>query len=139
MAFISKTELKSASIPEVIDKAINNDTTVVEEIISETEDVMRSYLSGRFNVDEIFEATGEDRSGVVVKHFKKIVIDEIYKRNTGGINDVTQLGYDEAMTWLEGIASGKINGGDLPLKETEADAGDGFIKCGGSTRYPSNF
>lgn len=140
MAFIEQTELKSAAVPEVITKAINNDTEIVDEIISETEAVMRSYLSGRFNVTEIFNATAGDRNGVVLKHFKKIVIDEIYKRKAGSLNDVTQLGYDEAMTWLEGIASGKIDGGDLPLKEVEEDTvGDGFTKLGGNTRYPSNF
>lgn len=140
MAFISKTELKSASVPAVVDKAINSDDTIVDIIIAETEAVMRSYLSGRFNVTEIFEATGTDRSGVVVKHFKKIVIDEIYKRKAGSLNEVTQQGFNEAMAWLEGIAKGTIDAGDLPPKVTGDDAiGDGFIKWGGNTRYPSNF
>lgn len=139
MAFITKTELKSATVPEVVEKAINQDDTVIDIIVDETESLMRSYLSGRFDVDAIFNATANARSGVVVKHFKKIVIDEIYKRKTNGLNEVTQLGSDEAMTWLEGIANGKISGGDLPPKEDEPVAGDGFIKHGGNTRYDSNF
>jgi len=139
MAFIIKEELKTVGVPAVIEKAINENDDIVLDIIDETEDVMRSYLSGRFNVDAVFNAVAGDRSGVVVKHFKKIVIDEIYKRKTGGLNEVTQLGYDEAMTWLEGVASGKINAGDLPPKDEEPIQGDGFIKFGGNTKYESDF
>lgn len=139
MPYITKLELKSAAVPEVVDKAINQDDEVVDIIIDETEDLMRSYLSGRFDVDAIFGATDGDRSGVVVKHFKKIVIDEIYKRKTNGLNEVTQLGYDEAMTWLADVSNGTIAAGDLPPKEDEPVVGDGFIKYGGNTRYDSNF
>ena len=137
--FITKNELKSAAVPAVVDKAINNDDTIVDIIIAETESVMRSRLSGRFDVDAIFTAENADRSGVVVKHFKKIVIDEIYKRKTGGLNEVTQQGYDEAMTWLSDVSNGTEEAGDLPPKDTEAEAGDGFVKYGGNTRYPSSF
>lgn len=139
MSFITKAELKSASVIAVVNKAINNDDTVVDIIIDETEDVMRSYLSGRFDVDAIFNAEDTDRSGVVVKHFKKIVIHEIYKRKTGEVNEITQADYDEAMTWLEGVSSGRIDAGNLPPAEDEAAEGDGFIKFGGNTRYSSNF
>ena len=138
MAFISKNELKSAALIPVVNKAINDDDDVVDIIVDETEDVMRSYLSGRFDVDAIFSATDTDRNGVVVKHFKKIVVNEIYKRKTGEINDVTQTDYDEAMTWLEGVSSGKIDAGNLPVVTNET-TGDGFIKFGGNTRYDSNF
>lgn len=139
MAFIITDELKTVGVPEVVQKAINEQNDVVLDIIDETEAVMRSYLSGRFDVDAIFSAVAGARSGVVLKHFKKIVIDEIYKRKTNGLNDVTQLGYDEAMTWLEGVAKGKIAAGDLPPKEAEPVAGDGFIKYGGNTQFTSRF
>lgn len=86
MAFIITAELKTVSVPEVVQKAINEQDDIVIDIIDETEAVMRSYLSGRFDVDAIFSAVADDRSGVVVKHFKKIVIDEIYKRKTNGLN-----------------------------------------------------
>lgn len=139
MAFIIKDELKTVGVPAVVDKAINENDDIVLDIIDETEDVMRSYLSGRFDVDAIFSAVAGARSGVVVKHFKKIVIDEIYKRKTNGLNEVTQLGYDEAMTWLTDVANGKIAAADLPPKVEEPVEGDGFIKFGGNTRYNSNF
>lgn len=139
MAFITKPELKSASVTVVVNKAINDDDTIVDIIIDETEDVMRSYLSGRFDVNAIFSATNTDRNGVVVKHFKKIVVHEIYKRKTGEINETTQADYDEAMTWLEGVSAGKIDAGNLPAAEATPEAGDGFIKFGGNTRYNSNF
>ncbi len=139
MPFIIKEELKTVSVPAVVDKAINENDDIVLDIIDETEDVMRSYLSGRFDVDAIFSAVADARSGVVVKHFKKIVVDEIYKRKSNGLNEVTQLGYDEAMTWLTGVANGQIAAGDLPPANEDQTPGDGFIKYGGNTRYDSNF
>lgn len=139
MAFIVKDELRTVGVPAVVDKAINSTDAIVNDIIDETEDVMRSYLSGRFDVDVIFSATAGNRNGVILKHFKKIVIDEIYKRKTSGVNEVTQMGYDEAMTWLEGVANGKIPAADLPPKDATPVEGDGFIKYGGNTRYDSNF
>lgn len=139
--FLIKTELKSAAVPEVVDKAINQDDTIVQIIIDESIAEMTSYLGGRFDTDAIFGAEGTDRNMVVLKHLKKIVVDEIYRRKTGEMNETTAKGYDEAMYWLKEVAKGTIPAGELPPKvvEGESGSGDGFIKFGGNTRYNSNY
>ncbi|MEM8506225.1 MAG: phage protein Gp36 family protein [Bacteroidota bacterium] len=146
--FLTKDELKSATVIEVVNIVINSDDTIVETIIEEGIDEMKSYLSGRFDVETIFSQvapSGSDpdpRSQVVLKHLKKIVVDEIYRRKTGEINDSTAKGYNEAMLWLEKVAAGKINAEGLPPKpvaDGEAGSGDGFIKYGGNTQYTSDY
>lgn len=139
---ISKTELKTVSVPEVVQKVINQDDSIANDVIGESEAVMRSYLTGRFDVDTIFAAEGDDRDKVIVKYLKDIVIHELYTRKTENYHEVTKGRYDEAMLWLEKVASGKIPAGQLPPKpvpEGEDSTGDGFIKFGGNTRYPSQF
>jgi len=139
--FIEVTDLNTVSVPQVVSKVLNNDDTIGEEIISETVALMRSYLSGRFDVDAIFNAT-ENKDKVVVKYCKDIVIHEIYTRKTEDYNQVTKGRYDEAMLWLEKVAAGKIPANDLPPKpvpEGEETTGDGFIKFGGNRKYTSNF
>ncbi|PIB28906.1 hypothetical protein BFP77_08290 [Maribacter sp. 4U21] len=137
--FLTKDELKSAAVPEVVDRAINQDDEVVTIIINESIAEMKSYLSGRFDVATIFAETEADRDQVVLKHLKKIVVDEIYRRKTGEINETTEKGYNEAMYWLKEVAAGHIPAGDLPPKVAEPETGDGFIKFGGNTRYNSNY
>ena len=134
--FLTKAELKSAAVPEVVDKAINQDNTIVDIIINESIAEMISYLNGRFNTDAIFAAEDTERNQVVLKHLKKIVVDEIYRRKTGEMNETTGKGYDEAMYWLKEVARGTIPAGDLPPKES-TESGDGFIKFGGNTRFNS--
>lgn len=140
--FLTKAELKTVSVPQVVDKAINNDVTIVEDIITESIAIMISYLSGRFDTDAIFSAADNDRDRVVLKYLKDIVIHEIYTRKTDDFHQVTKSRYDEAMLWLEKVASGKIPAAHLPvevLEEGEDRTGDGFIKYGGNTNYSNNY
>lgn len=145
--FLEPHELKSASIPEIINNAVNNNEDVVRTIIQESIQEMRSYLSERFDVDAIFEpipeATTEEpepkdkRNKVIIKHLKKIVIFEIYQRRGDAMTESVEKGYNEALNWLEKVASGKIPAGDLPYKPEDAE--DIFIKFGGNTKFNSNW
>lgn len=139
--FLTKDELKSAAVPEVVNKAINQDDTIVQIIINESIAEMSSYLGGRFDTIAIFAEIEADRNQVILKHLKKIVVDEIYRRKTGQMNETTAKGYDEAMYWLKEVAKGTIPAGELPPKavEGESGSGDGFIKFGSNTRYNSNY
>jgi len=138
--FLEQTELKTVGVPEVIEKVINNDSDIVTQIIAESIDIMKGYLSPHFDVEAIFNATGNDRSLVVLKYLKDIVIYEIYIRKTHDINEVAEKRYNEAMLWLEKVAKGIIQPAGLPLPESDTDStGDGFIKFGSQTKYSSNF
>lgn len=123
MAFLTIEELKTVATREVIDLITNSDDSIVEEIINESIDLMKSYLFKYFDVDAIFSAEGEDRKRIVLKYLKDIVIHEVYQRRTRTLNEVAKERYDEALNWLEQIAKGNI-APDLPLKEIDKD-GDG--------------
>lgn len=124
MAFLTKNELKTVATIEVVDLITKTDDSIVDEIIAESIDLMRSYLYKYFDTDSVFNATGGERKRIVVKYLKDIVIHEIYQRRSRTMNEVAKLRYDEALNWLEQIGKGNISP-DLPLRKIDID-GDGI-------------
>jgi hypothetical protein len=142
--FLEKSELKTVGVDEIINRIINDDDTIVEEIIAESIDVMSGYLFQYFDTEAIFSATENARNLTVVKHLKGIVLFEIYTRRTKQLNDVAKLRYDEAMLWLEKVSKGTIKP-DLPPKLIDID-GDGigdsevpFMKLGSRKNYQNGW
>ncbi len=139
MAFLIESELKTVATNEVIDLITNNDDSIVIEIIEESIDLMKSYLFRYYDTDLIFAAENEDRSKIVLKYLKDIVIHEIYIRRTKRINEVAKLRYEEAMIWLEKVAKGKIDV-DLPRKKNEnTGTPDTFLKLGSRKTYQNHW
>lgn len=142
--FLEKEELKTVATEEIINKIINNDDTIVIDIIDESIDLMSGYLFQYFDTEEIFSSTGDDRNKTVLKHLKGIVVHEIYTRRTKAFNEVAKARYDEAMLWLEKVSEGKIKP-PLPVRQVDTD-GDGvadtaatFMKLGSRKNYTNHF
>ena len=144
MAFLTKDELKTKATIELINLIINRDDGIVETIIEESIAVMESYLFEHFDTAVIFAAEDGDRSNVVLKFLKDIVIHEIYLVRSKQFNEAAKMKYDEAILWLEKIEDGKKKP-DLPIKLIDTD-GDGqpdggvpFMKLGSRKTYPNHF
>lgn len=142
--FLEKSELKTVGVDEIINRIINNDDTIVEDIIAESIDVMSGYLFQYFDTEAIFSATEENRNLTVLKHLKGIVLFEIYTRRTKSLNDVAKLRYDEAMLWLEKVSKGTIKP-NLPPKLVDTN-NDGtpdsevpFMKLGSRKNYQNGW
>lgn len=142
--FLEKAELKTVGVDEIINRIINDDDTIVTEIIAESIDVMIGYLFQYFDTEAIFSATDNARNLTVVKHLKGIVLFEIYTRRTKQLNEVAKLRYDEAMLWLEKVSKGTIKP-NLPPKLIDTD-GDGtadsqvpFMKLGSRKNYQNGW
>jgi phage gp36-like protein len=142
--FLEKAELKTVGLDEIINRIINGDDTIVEDIIAENIDLMSGYLFQYYDTEAIFNAEGDARNLTLVRHLKGIVLFDIYTRRTKGINEVAKLRYDEAMLWLEKVSAGKIKP-DLPPKIIDTN-GDGtldtpttFMKLGSRKNYPNGW
>lgn len=138
--FLNIDELKTVATREVIDLITKSDNTIVEDIIAESIDLIKSYLYKYYDTDSIFNKVGDERSRVILKYLKDIVIHEVYIRRTKEMNEVAKMRYDEAMLWLEKMAKGTIEA-DLPKKLVDID-GDGkpdeptpFMKLGSRKNY----
>lgn len=142
--FLTKEELNTKSTDEIINKIINNDDSIVNDIILESIDVASTYLYQYYDTETIFSKTGEDRNRTLLKHIKAIVIHEVYKRRSKIMNEVAKESYDEAMLWLEKVSEGKIKP-PLPIRNIDSD-GDGnldtpatFLKLGSNKKYQNHF
>jgi phage gp36-like protein len=142
--FLEKSELKTVATDEIINKIINNDDSIVVDIILESIDVVSTYLYQYFDTEAIFSKTGNLRNKTILKHLKGIVIYEIYTRRTKIMNEVAKSRYDEAMLWLEKVSEGKIKP-PLPIRAVDSD-GDGtpdtpatFLKLGSNKKYTNHF
>lgn len=138
MAFLDPTELKTVAPQEVLNLITGQDDSIAATIISESIDLMKSYLYGAFDTEAIFSKTGAERSLIVLKFLKDIVIHEIYIRRSRSANEVTQARYNEALLWLEKVAEGKITPA-LPLKAKGMPPGGTFLKLGANANYPNKF
>lgn len=137
--FLTKDELKTTGVPEVIEKVTNGDDTIITEVIAETIDEMKGYLGVYYDAIAIFNATENDRNKTVLKYLKKIVVYELYKRKENLLDNDTISSYDEAMDWLKSIAKG-ILAAELPVPSNTTDnSGDGFIKFGSNSKYPTGY
>lgn len=144
MAFLTQEELKTVATDEVVNIITNEDKSIVATIIDESIDLMKSYLFRYYNTDAIFSAEADQRSKIILKYLKDIVIHEVYIRRTKRLNEVAKLRYDEALIWLEKLTAGKIDL-ELPRKQVDAD-GDGkadsnstFLKLGGRKTYKNHW
>lgn len=139
--YLTKTEIKTILVPQLLEKLINGDDSIIEEIIEESIDVMSGFLKqANYDTEAIFKAEEENRSKTLLKYLKRIVKYELYARKDMAVDDDTQNQYDEAMSALRDIAMGKTSLNiDDEFKITPSAVGDGFIKFGGRTKYESSF
>ena len=140
--FLTKDELKTTGVPEVIAKVTNGDDNIITTVIEETIDEMKGYLGVYYDAVAIFEAEGNERNKTVLKYLKKIVVYELYKRKENLLDNDTITSYDDAMEWLKNIAKGILVYEDLPVKqdnENSGGTGDGFIKYGSNPKYPTSY
>lgn len=142
--FLEKTELKTVGVDQIINTIINNDDSIVVEIIDENIDLMANYLYQYYDTEIIFSATGKERSKTLLKHLKGLVIHDIYIRRTKAVNEAAKVRADEALLWLEKAASGKIKP-NLPIRKEDTD-GDGlpdkpatFLKLGSRKNYQNGW
>lgn len=139
--FLNIDELKTVVLREVVDLITTSDDTIVNQIIAESIDLMKSYLNNYYDATAVFDQTGEDRSLIVLKYLKDIVVFEIYIRRTRDFNEVAKIRYDEAMLWLDKVAKGQINV-DLPTNDSGDENGggsDGYLHLGDKGKYKTGW
>lgn len=142
--FLEKSDLKTVATDDIINKIIQNDDSIVNDIILESIDVVSTYLYQHFDTEAIFAKRGSERNLTILKHLKGIVVFEVYTRRTKGTNEVAKARYDEAMLWLEKVSEGKIKPA-LPARLADTDNNGivdtpaTFLKLGSRKTYQNHF
>lgn len=79
--------------------------------------LIRSHLGGKYNCDAIFSATGANRNPLVLEYCASLAIYNLLKNglNPRNIPDIRKDDHEQALKWLEKVASDKLNPPGLPL------------------------
>lgn len=95
--------------------------------------IIKSKLKGRYNTDEVFDATGEDRHWLIVRILTKLVVYDYIRRNAARkVPEDYVAEWKWAMKTLDEIKSGKEKPDGLPVL-TGADGSAGLIMHGNTT------
>ena len=138
--FLTKNELTTVALPEVIDIITGSDDTIVDQIIAESIDLMSTYLRNYYNVEAVFAAKDKERSKIVLKYLKDIVVHEIYIRRSHQYNEVAKMRYDEAMLWLDKVTKGEVNVNlPAPPEEDPNERDSGYFNLGSKKKYPTGW
>ena len=142
MSFLTQAELKTIAPTEFV-TIVAGAEGLVNEIIKEMISLMKTNLGTYYDVDEIFNKTGDDRNLTVLLYLKDLVWYKLKKRRKPGTS-LNDEDYNEAMKWLEDVSTGKRTA-DLPPKKIDSD-GDGvadkevpFMKLGGRKNYQNGW
>lgn len=143
MSFLTIQELDTVSVESVRNMITHFTDAIIEQIIAESIDLMKSYLLNYYDVEQVFNATGTARSLIILKYLKNIVIYELYARDPQNqMNEVVKLQYDEALLWLTNVSKGRLQL-NLPRinNDTNGDGvnDDGFLWLKSNQKYSNDY
>lgn len=92
-------------------------------------------LSGRYDVQKIFSATGEERDAELVEICKNIALWFLIRRcNVDILYSRVKETYDRDMAYLKELMKGDIPSG-LPLREQEEGCPVGAVRFGSQPKF----
>lgn len=114
--FVSKEEYEPVIISYRLDAVTQQDDDLIDAAEKRAIAFIKSYLSGRFDADAAFAATGDNRNMWLVQMVLDISLYELYRRIAPRkIPEYLQDLYTQHKEWLNGVLSGDINPPGLPL------------------------
>ncbi|MFY0714116.1 DUF1320 family protein [Seonamhaeicola sp. NFXS20] len=119
MIYITDNDLKTESFERFITESTSDFPTVKDEVELKTIGLVKTFLSGRYNVEAIFRETEPLRDEFLADIVAKITMYKIISRNAARkVPSDFKDDYDWAMQQLEKINAGKISL-DLPAPTDE--------------------
>lgn len=119
-SFIQDTDYKASIHDEIVTALVRDDREVVEICEDRAIAEMRSYLSGRYDCEAIFNATGSDRHPLILMVALDITIFHLFcVHNPQKLSQIRKDRYDRAIEWLLAVSKNKANIEGAPLLTTE--------------------
>lgn len=122
--FIEMSDYPASIHIEILDALVRQDDTLIEVCEDQAIAEMRGYLSGRYDCDKIFSATGDQRNQLVLMYAKDITLYHVFCiHNPQKISKIRIDRYERAIEWLKGVSKYQISVEGLPLLEdSETDS-----------------
>jgi len=114
--FIESTDYPSTIHAEILTAITRSDPTVIADCEDKAIDQVKGYLSARYDIDAIFNATGTSRSKTILQYTLDIAIYRMHiAHNPVKITEARVALYEQALADLSKIQAGKINPPGLPV------------------------
>ncbi len=114
--FIQEFDYNATIHREILDTVTREDDAVVNICEDRAIDEMRSYLSGRYDCDAIFNAQGTERNSLILMMAIDIAVYHIFSiHNPQKMSQIRVDRYNRAVEWLKAVAAGKISISGAPL------------------------
>jgi phage gp36-like protein len=136
MAFIDKSDIESALTSEEITEITRSDDTLVDSAILSALGEMRSYLATKYDVDTIYQATGSNRDGHLVRIAVTLAVYYLFERTRPGVESDTRIErYNNAISYLKRLVHEDVNP-NLPVA-TGSD--NDYIQSASNTKRNNYF
>ena len=128
MIYINKADLITYIQELLLNSSITGedrqpDETILDKVEKETIDLVKGYLSGRYQVNKIFDETPVLRNGILVQIICKIVIYHVVRRNAARkVPEDFDTFYSSAIALLERVQTGAPALDNLPVVTGESGA-----------------
>lgn len=117
--FIEIAELNTVAAEYKLEEITDYDDSIAQQCILAAVKRVRRMLSGRYDVDSIFAAKGEERDAELLEICKNIALWFLVRRcNVDILYNRVKETYDRDMEYLEELKNGDIPS-DLPLREVD--------------------
>ena len=118
--FINIEDYDASIHRDILDALTREDASLVEICEDRAIAEMRCYLSGRYDCDAIFSASGAERHQLVLMMALDIAIYHIFSiHNPVKLSQLRKDRYERATEWLKAVAAGTISIDGAPLATEE--------------------
>lgn len=137
--FIDPEDYDATVHRDIIDSLTRSDNSILDICEDRAIAEMKSYLSARYDVENIFSARGTERHPLVLMMCLDIATYHIYSVGNPQklTNGIRQNRYERAVEWMKGVQKGSVSINGAPLLEDDLQQSPFFLKSNPkrSTRF----
>lgn len=114
--FVQLSDYDASIHREILDALTRDDASVVEICEDRAIAEMRCYLSGRYDCDRLFSASGDQRNQLVLMMVIDIAVYHIFCiHNPQKLSQIRKDRYERAVEWMKAVAKAAISIEGVPL------------------------
>ena len=133
--FLEINEMNTVAAEYKVEEITDYDSGIVQQCILAAVKRVRRFLSGRYDVERIFSASGEERDAELLEICKNVALWFLVRRcNVDILYNRVKETYDRDMAYLKELRDGSIPS-DLPLRETEDGKPAGIFRSGSHRKF----
>lgn len=128
--FLVKADYLTRIDPDILERITDEDDDVLDVAELQAIEFMKSFLSARYDVDAVFDATGDDRNPILVMYGVDISLFYLYLRVAPeAIPEARVAAFEIAEKWLSKVQAERVNPTGLPKPD---DGSKDYVRYGGN-------